>query len=110
MAAKKPKANGQTFGTKRVRFDAREWTVTLNDARDPGADMSRQGIIRHDRCEIEVNYINHDQALIVMLHELMHEALPGVAEKAIDLGDSRLKDALESHGVDLSPLLKGFKP
>jgi len=104
-------ANGQKFGKRKVRFDAREWDEELIDCRtDLEIDKrSRQGAISSQRCTIEVNFTNRDQAIIVFLHELMHQALPTVEEEAIEMGDSRLKESLEAHGVDLSPLLKGFK-
>ncbi|MDH4038392.1 MAG: hypothetical protein OEV86_13020 [Candidatus Krumholzibacteria bacterium] len=67
------------------------------------------GCVDYERNYIMFRSINDDTDIITIIHELAHIAFPNATEDDIQRGDSIFKDALESYGVDLMPLLKGYR-
>jgi len=94
-----------------TQWGGRMW-VTLRIPGDTPAGPLRSkdlGCNDPDRSLIMYRTINPDTDIITLLHEISHIAYPNATEEDIQRGDTVLKDALEGFGVDLSPMLKGFK-
>jgi hypothetical protein len=98
--------------TRDVSFAGRTWLVV----RVPFKTRKVGTLKKNDWAAIDLEdgvilfrHTNDDMAIISLLHELSHIAYPDVKELHIEQGDARLKEALESFGVDLSPLIAWYK-
>jgi len=96
-----------------IYWEAADWTIEKIPAgvnRTDNVEESNQGVIRCDEKLITFKYMNDDQAALCILHELLHKALPSIdEEEIIKRAEVVIKSALEAFGVDLSPMLRGYK-
>jgi len=89
------------------------WAVPLGEKAGP-LDPEDLGMLDEDALCIHIRACSSatDEKRIV-IHELLHRALgvgyTRVSEKRLALADGRLVADLESLGVDLSPLIEGYK-
>jgi hypothetical protein len=95
---------------KHIDWHGAEWVIE----QVPEADLEEEGRTRPGRHTISVAYINDDQFIMTLLHESLHVAFPwmedkGLDEERINAAEVPLKTFLEAHGVDLTPLLEGYK-
>jgi hypothetical protein len=99
--------------TRKVRFAGRTWTVArVSRATKLGDHLGENDSAKIDpeNCVIVFRSIGStEDALTSLLHEILHEVFPTASEQAVLAADSKMKDALEAFGVDLSPMLKGYK-
>jgi hypothetical protein len=110
MAAKK-RAAKKTVRRRVVKFGGRLWVIERvdNETNAPNLQRSNLGEINMVDNVISYRAPNEDTALIVLFHELIHHACPTLPEREVNRADSMLKDSIEAFGVDLSPMLSGYK-
>lgn len=101
--------------TKRrvIYWEAADWTVekiSPGIARTDSMDESNQGMIRHDEKLLTFRYMNDDQAILCIIHEMLHKAFPLIEdEETIKRAEVVLKSGFEAFDVDLTPMLQGYK-
>jgi len=93
----------------------RMWTVyRVTDANDcEHLDQSMRGSCSTDAGKITVRAQDRDGELLVIIHEMIHTGQTRLYDTAarpeVDNLAVAIKSGLEAFGVDLSPMLRGYK-
>lgn len=94
---------------REIYFDAEPVTVEIAPASGAYRDLSSKSVAQWDGVTMLVREGPPDVMITRIIHETLHEAMPKVAEKHINSADDRLRRLLVAFGVDLSPMLKGYR-
>ena len=94
-----------------IEWEAATWKVErINDGKQSeNLSDDLQGTIKSDYNIIAFRYYNDDQAIKVLFHEMFHKAFPAAEEAEVMRAEVVIKSFLEALGVDLSPMLEGYK-
>ena len=93
----------------------REWAVYIvNNENDTELiDKNSLGALDQDAGSIAVRLRDRDGMLLTLIHELIHPGAPRLYDPAARPEVQNLavviKSGLEAFGVDLSPMLRGYK-
>jgi len=98
---------------KTIYWEAAKWTIErVNDPVLQTEILSdgKQGSIVDGEHKLSFRFVNRDQALKCIFHEIIHKMFWEESdEEKIKNAEVVLKSYLDANGVNLSPLLKGFK-
>lgn len=73
-------------------------------------DRPVRGQVQRDEGTIVFRASDRDGELLTLFHELMHPSAPHLTRDTdVDNAAIALKSGLEAFGVDLSPMLRGYK-
>lgn len=97
--------------TRYIDWEGAEWAIHQVGESDLDEE---EGKTRPLKRSISVSYITDDQFLMTLIHELLHVAFPhfkdsGIDEERINHAEVPIKTFFEAMGVDLTPLLNGYK-
>lgn len=97
--------------TRSIEWEAATWKVERISDGKQSENLSDdlQGTIKQDHNIIAFRYYNDDQAIKVLLHEMFHKAFPAAEEAEIIRAEVVAKSFFEAFGVDLTPMLEGYK-
>jgi hypothetical protein len=98
--------------TRKIEWLGRKWIITRADglmAQTPNLNDIDIGLCNHTFGRISFRHIDRDSDILTLLHEMLHAIYPDLDESSVRRGEVDLKLGLEALGVNLNPMLKGFK-
>lgn len=89
----------------------KKWAIyrVLDEANVEILDGNARGICDPERSRIAFRARDRDTELLTIFHEAIHPSCPRLKDSDVEIAAIALKTALEAFGVDLSPMLRGYK-
>ena len=89
----------------------KKWAIyrVLDEENRDILDGYSRGICDPERSRIAFRARDRDTELLTIIHEVIHPSCPKLKDADVEIAAIAIKTAMEAFGVDLSPMLRGYK-